>query len=154
MKIDDSIFAVKLYEMEDQYGKLQCRIRLCEDGGSEKIRSELKKAEDEYQENTLLLEKKAGSCRSQAVAKLMKAQLEYREKTSDLLNQLSKDIHWEDSSPEEDKDEADLLYAEFAMDFATLATQQALIAALKALDRQKKGENKEMKKEEETGCRN
>ena len=32
MKIDDSIFAVKLYEMEEQYGKLQCRIRACEIG--------------------------------------------------------------------------------------------------------------------------
>lgn len=50
MKIDDSIFAVKLYEMEEQYGKLQCRIRLCEQGGSGKIHSELKKAEEEYAE--------------------------------------------------------------------------------------------------------
>lgn len=43
MKNDDSIFAVKLYEMEEQYGKLQCRIRICEQGGSDKIHSELKK---------------------------------------------------------------------------------------------------------------
>ena len=27
MNIDDSVFAIKLYEMEEQYGKLQCRIR-------------------------------------------------------------------------------------------------------------------------------
>ena len=33
MKIDDSIFAVKLYEMAEQYGKMQCRIRVCEQGG-------------------------------------------------------------------------------------------------------------------------
>lgn len=153
MKTDNSIFAVKLYEMEEQYGRLQCRIRICEQGGSDKIRTELKKAKDEYRENTLLLEERAGNCRSQAVAKLMKAQLEYRKRTGDLMEQLSKDIHWEDSSPEEDEDEADLLYAEFAMDFATLAAQQALIAALTALDRQKRGEDTEKKKEEETECR-
>ena len=47
MKIDDSIFAVKLYEMAEQYGKMQCRIRVCEQGNEAKIHSELKKAEEE-----------------------------------------------------------------------------------------------------------
>ena len=42
-----------------------------------------------------------------------------------------------------------MLYAEFAMDFATLAMQQALISALKALDRQKSSENTDT--EQETG---
>lgn len=85
MKIDDSIFAVKLYEMAEQYGKLQCRIRVCEQGDSEKIRSELKKAEEEFEENTLLLEEKAGSCRSSAVKKLSKAQFDYRQKAQQIL---------------------------------------------------------------------
>ena len=152
MKIDDSIFAVKLYEMEEQYGKLQCRIRLCEQGGSGKIHSELKKAEEEYKENTMLLEEKARSSRSLAVQRLIRAQLDYRQKTEDLMkDDIIKDIHSEDSSPEEDKTEADLLYAEFAMDFATLAMQQALISALAALDRQGIEGNIENTKEEKKG---
>ena len=152
MKIDDSIFAVKLYEMEEQYGKLQCRIRLCEQGGSGKIHSELKKAEEEYKENTMLLEEKARSSRSLAVQRLIRAQLDYRQKTEDLMkDDIIKDIHSEDSSPEEDKTEADLLYAEFAMDFATLAMQQALISALAALDRQEIEGNIENTKEEKKG---
>ena len=44
MNIDESVFAYKLYEMEEQYGKLQCRIRACEQGGRDKIHSELEKA--------------------------------------------------------------------------------------------------------------
>ena len=64
MDIDKSVFAYKLYEMEEQYGKLQCRIRICEQGDRQKIHSELEKAEDEYKENTLFLEKKARACRS------------------------------------------------------------------------------------------
>ena len=136
MKIDDSIFAVKLYEMAEQYGKLQCRIRVCEQGDSEKIRSELKKAEEEFEENTLLLEEKAGSCRSPAVKKLSKAQFDYRQKAQELAH----DIHSEDSSPEEDECEAEFLYAEYAMDFATLTMQQALISALTALESQKEAE--------------
>ena len=144
MKIDDSIFVVKLYEMAEQYGKMQCRIRVCEQGDEAKIHSELKKAEEELEESTLLLEEKAGSCRSEAVKILSQIQLDYRKKTQELMKkQLANDIHSKDSSPEEDKSEAELLYAEYAMDFATLAVQQALISALTALENQKSVENRE-----------
>ena len=54
-----------------------------------------------------------------------------------MKKQLAHDIHSEDSSPEEDESEAELLYAEYAMDFATLAVQQALVSALTALEDQK-----------------
>ena len=56
MRTDDSVFAVKLYEMEEQYGKLRSRILACERGGRERIRTVLKEACDEYRENELLLE--------------------------------------------------------------------------------------------------
>lgn len=49
-----------------------------------------------------------------------------------------------------------MLYAEFAMDFATLAMQQALISALTALDRQGEAEDTgvpEEQNKEETGCK-
>ena len=157
MNIDESVFAVKLYEMEQQYGRLQCRIRICEQGDGNKIRSELEKAEDEYMENTLMLEEKAKVCRSPAVTKLAQAQLEYREKIGGMMkDQIIQDLHCEDSTRDQDEKEAAFLYAEFAVDFATLAMQQALISALTALDRQKhmessgcdQGRNTETDKEE------
>lgn len=157
MDIDKSVFAYKLYEMEEQYGKLQCRIRICEQGDRQKIHSELEKAEDEYKENTLLLEKKARACRSPAVTRLTQAQLDYRHKIGEPMKTLViKDLHSEESTREQDEREADMLYAEFAMDFATLAMQQALISALAALDRQKKAEDtddSEEKDKEDTGCK-
>ena len=67
-----------------------------------------------------------------------------------------KDLHSEESTWEQDEREADMLYAEFAMDFATLAMQQALISALAALERQKKAEDtddSEEKDKEDTGCK-
>ena len=152
MNIDESVFAFKLYELEEQYGKLQCRVRVCEEGGRDKIHSELQKAEDEFEENTLLLKEKVNSCRSGAVAKLSQAQLDYRQKIEEMKKQLVKDLHSDDSSPEEDEKEAGMLYAEFAMDFATLSVQQALISALRALDSrksavdEKKGETEECRK--------
>lgn len=150
MKIDDSVFAVKLYEMEEQYGKLQCRIRICEQGGRNKIHSELEKAQEEFKENTFLLEEKARTCRSRAVNRLFQAQLDYRHKIGEIMEkQIINDLHTRDSSSREDEKEADMLYAEFAMDFATLAMQQALISALTALDRQKSLEGSET--EHDTG---
>ena len=152
MDINESVFAFKLYELEEQYGKLQCRVRVCEEGGRDKIHSELQKAEDEFEENTLLLKEKVKSCRSGAAAKLSQAQLDYRQKIEEMKKQLVKDLHSDDSSPEEDEKEAGMLYAEFAMDFATLSVQQALISALRALDSrksavdEKKGETEECRK--------
>lgn len=157
MNIDKSVFAYKLYEMEEQYGKLQCRIRICEQGDRRRIHSELEKAEDEYKENTLLLEKKARVCRSPAVTRLTQAQIDYRRKIGDTMKkQVMKDLHSEESTPEQDEREADMLYAEFAMDFATLAMQQALISALAALDRTESAEDtedSEEKDKEDTGCK-
>lgn len=157
MNIDESIFAVKLYEMEEQYGRLQCRIRICEKGDRDKIRSELKRAEEEYEENTLLLEERAKLCRSKAVNRLAQAQIEYRHRISDIMkSKLMSDLHCEDSTPQDDEREADMLYAEFAMDFATLAVQQALICAMTALNEEKsaqteKNTEKEQNTEEKKG---
>lgn len=60
----------------------------------------------------------------------------YIKKVEELKKQVVSDLHSDESSPDEDKSEAGMLYAEFAMDFATLAMQQALISALSALDSQ------------------
>ena len=136
MGMDNSIFAVKLYEMGEQYGKLQCRIRVCEENNRKRIHETLQKAVDEYKENTFLLEQKVKNCRSRAVAKLAEAQLDYRKKTEELMKgPVMEALHSQESSPEQDEKEADMLYAEFAMDFATLAVQQAMLSVLSALDR-------------------
>ena len=149
MNIDESVFAYKLYEMEEQYGKLQSRIRTCGRGGKDKIHSELERAREEYAENSMLLEEKARSCRSPAVARLTQVQLDYRRKVEELKKQVVSDLHSDESSPDEDKSEAGMLYAEFAMDFATLAMQQALISALSALDGQRPDGGKADSREKE-----
>lgn len=144
MGIGESVFAVKLCEMEEQYGKLQGRIRILEQENRDRICAELKKAKEEYEESTLLLEEKAKACRSKAVEKLSRAQLDYREKIGELMKQqIAEDIHSENCSREEDEAEADMLYAEFAMDFATLSVQQAVISAMTALAEQKKSGSEE-----------
>ena len=135
MNIGEGIFAYKLYELEEQYGKLQCRIRACEQEDRKTIKTELRKLRKEYEESSQLLREKIRACRSRAVSRLSRAQLEYRERTEELMReQIANDVHSDGSSPEEDKAEAGMLFAEYAMDFATLSMQQALIAAMSAIE--------------------
>ncbi len=143
MKLNQEIFAIKLYEMEQQYGRLQSRLRICGGEDREKLRAELKKAKDEYAEQLLILKNSVEGSRSPAVEKLAQAQLEYSRKTEKLLKgQLTKFLHCEESSKAEDKAEAATLYAEYAIDFATQSMQYALIAALTAMDLQMRMEDK------------
>ena len=137
MDIAQEVFAIKLYELEQQYGKLQTRLRLCGKENHRKIQEELRKVKDEYEESHLLLQERLKNCRSQAVSRLARAQLDYQKATEDIVNkQLARDLHGENTSSAQDEAEASALYTEFAIDFATLSMQQALIAALSALDRQ------------------
>lgn len=57
MKRSEGLFVIKLYELEQQYGRMQSRLRLCQQEDHPKIRQELQKATDEYKENEILLQK-------------------------------------------------------------------------------------------------
>ena len=150
MKLNQDFFAIKLYEMEQQYGKLQSRLRICGGEDHEKIREELEKAEDEYEEKTLLLRESIAESRSQAVSVLAKAQLECQQKAEKLLKeQLEQCFPSKPGQGKENEAEAAALYAEYAMDFSTQAMQYALIAALKAIDLQMSIEEERRKENDE-----
>ena len=56
MELRDGMFAVKLCELEHQYGLLRSRLELCQGADHEKIRHLLADVLDDYRENALLLE--------------------------------------------------------------------------------------------------
>ena len=66
MELRDGMFAVKLCELEHQYGLLRSRLELCQGADHEKIRHLLADVLDDYRENALLLEQSAEGCRSPA----------------------------------------------------------------------------------------
>ena len=70
MELRDGMFAVKLCELEHQYGLLRSRLELCQGADHEKIRHLLADVLDDYRESALLLEQSAEGCRSPAVAEL------------------------------------------------------------------------------------
>lgn len=55
MKLGQELFAIKLYEMEQQYGKLQSKIEIFGQQNHKRIREELQKAKEEYQKHALML---------------------------------------------------------------------------------------------------
>ena len=74
MTLNQDIFAVKLYEMEKQYGRLQSRLRICGRENRKKLQAELEHAKEEYEENSLLLKQSIQGSRSPAVAELAQVQ--------------------------------------------------------------------------------
>lgn len=150
MKLNEGMFAIKLYELEQQYGRMQSRLRLCQQEDHPKIQRELQKAMDEYKENELLLQKNVEGSRSQAVAALAGTQLEYYKTVRKILERkLPEYLHCETSTSPEDRTEAAALYAEYAIDFAVQSTRYALIAALKAIDLQMNEEEQKEEKHDE-----
>ena len=144
MKLQEGVFAVKLYELEQQYGKLQSRLRLCMKDDHSKIQQELQKALDEYRENIILLQENVKGCRSPAVTAMAEVQLDYFQHAHEILEkELPKYLDSESSTTQENKTEATALYAEYAIDFAIQSMKYALIAALRAIDEQMNAEEKE-----------
>ena len=70
MKLSEEIFAIKLYELEQQFGKLQSQLYICQQQDHSKIKQQLQNITDEYLENELLLKKSAAGSRSSTVTLL------------------------------------------------------------------------------------
>ena len=106
MELRDGMFAVKLCELEHQYGLLRSRLELCQGADHEKIRHLLADVLDDYRENALLLEQSAEGCRSPAVAELAGVQRDYSKRMEELLrDRLPRLMHGEED-PQEERAEA------------------------------------------------
>ena len=135
LKGNEVYFGIKLYELEQQYGLLQSRLRCCQQGDHARIRHELQKAQDEQNETACLLQQNVEKSHSPAVVALSKIHQEYHQKMMNLLDQvLPEYLHSEFNTRPDDRVEAAALYAEYAIDYATQSNRYALIAALKAID--------------------
>ena len=141
MGLKEGIFAVKLCELEQEYGRLQSRIHLFEGKDAAQAQQEITRLQDEYREHKLLLDERTRSSRSPAVASLAEAQLEYGQRVEQILHEeLPNEMRGRNQSCAEDQAEAMTLYAEYAIDFATQAMRQALAAALSAVVLQQRAE--------------
>ncbi len=146
MGLKEGIFAVKLCELEQEYGRLQRRIHLFEGKDAAQAQQEILRLQDEYREHKLLLDERIRSSRSSAVSSLSKAQLEYGQRVEQILNEeLPNEMRGRNQSCAEDQAEVMTLYAEYAIDFATQSMRQALAAALSAVVLQQRAEQEAKK---------
>lgn len=149
MGLKEGIFAVKLCELEQEYGRLQSRIHLFEGKDAAQAQQEILRLQDECREHKLLLDERIRSSRSSAVSSLSKAQLEYGQRVEQILNEeLPNEMRGRNQSCAEDQAEVMTLYAEYAIDFATQSMRQALAAALSAVVLQQRAEQEAKKYEE------
>lgn len=143
MGLKQGIFAVKLCELEREYGRLQSRIHLLQAKEPTQVQEELERLLDEYRERKYLLDERVQASRSPAVAALAQAQLEFAAHAEQILtDDLPNEMRGRNQSDAEDRAEAMSLYAEYAIDFATQAMRYALIASLSAIVLQQKVEHK------------
>lgn len=134
MELQQGLFAVKLRELEREYGRLQSRIHLFQEKRSWQVQQELDRLQDEYQEQALLLEEYAQSSHSPVMAALAQAQLDYNLRVEKIFNDtLPNPATPQNQSVAWDHAETITLFAECAIDFATQSMRQALIAALTAI---------------------
>ena len=141
MGLKEGIFAVKLCELEQEYGRLQSRVHLFEGKDAAQAQQEILRLQDECREHKLLLDERIRSSRSSAVSSLSKAQLEYGQRVEQILNEeLPNEMRGRNQSCAEDQAEVMTLYAEYAIDFATQSMRQALAAALSAVVLQQRAE--------------
>lgn len=137
MKIYQDILGAKLQELEQQYEHLRNRLQICEGEDPGQIHQELESAKKEYDTLQLRLRSTVETSRSPAVSRLAKVQLAYSTETEKLLKeQVAGDLHSDANTPAEDKEEASALYAEYAIDFSSMAVKYALLASLSAIDMQ------------------
>ena len=146
--MDQGILSVKLCEMEKEYGRLQSRIQLFQDRDHKRLLEEIRRMEDEAAQETLLLEKRMRGSGSPAAVKLAQAQLAYEKSVHRILREAEAGAFSRENRPPENPEPA-ILCAEYAADFATQSMNYALLAALKAMERQLVWEEKEGEKENE-----
>lgn len=148
MELEHSIFAVKLCELEREYGRLQSRMQLFQGKKPEQVHQERERLQDEYREHDLLLGEMAESCRSHAMASLAELQRDYERQVETLLQAGLIERAGNGRTDGRDHAEAMTLYAEFTIDFATQMMRHALITALNALELQMQADEKTMEGED------
>ena len=130
-------FAVKLSELKCEYARLQKRLEACQRKSLEEIRAESESLRQECRQTEALLQKSAASAHSVEMASLSQAQLMYQKKIRNILERLLRDHR-----DAETQSELLILYAEYAVDFATQAMKHALLSAMSAIDFQMSLEGK------------
>ena len=152
MDLQQGLFAVKLCELEEEYGRLQSRIKVCQEKDLEQLHNAVIQSCDEFKEQNLLLEQRVQGCQMRSVSELDRAQLDFRHKVEQLLQTvLEPELAGKKTATLVSRTEAASLFAEYAIDFASQSIRYALCSAMRAMELQLRAEHRSAELE---GCEN
>lgn len=142
------ILLVKLYEMNKEFAKLHSRIELTGTSDLEQIKTEIKVLHKECQENRLILQNQLKFSRAPKVRQISVAY----DRIEAIIKEAQKDL-FEKSWSEEMTEEEMALLAEYSLDFAMQAANNALLVSMEAIRLQMEDsvskENKNAKEKKE-----
>lgn len=144
--MEQSPFLVKICQLEQDYQTLEDCLRACRDLEEADIDLQLRRVWRAYREASCGLEEAIRSSHSPAMRRLAQAQHTYDRTVQALMEEtLPEDLHSEGTTPGEDRTEAWMLCAEYAVDFARQAVRRAMLAVLSAA-----GEARQQEQDRET----
>lgn len=128
------ILSVKMCELEDQLSRLSSRIHLSETAGHSQLQWEIKALSNECAETELTLQKKLQMSRAEIVANLAHSYGEIERIIQTTCSKLQTQTanRGDAYAITEEK----ILLAEYALDFAVLAANRALLLSMEAIDAQ------------------
>ena len=149
--MEQSPFLVKICQLEQDYQTLENCLRACRNLEEEDLALQLRQVWRAYSQADSHLEEAIRSSRSPAICKLAQAQRTYDRTVEALMEEtLPADLHSEASTPGEDRTEARMLCAEYAVDFARQAVRRAMLVVLSAAgEARRQEEDRETSKEEQ-----
>lgn len=143
MNGNHELFGRKLDELQQEYAQLQNQIACCSRADLPRLTEAIAALQEDCAAHRLSLQNSIDNGKNPAVKALSAVHLDYDRRLSEVTQQLFQQSVFDGTSQEQDGIEASMLFAEYAIDFATLSMKQAVLSALSARRR-------ELKFEEET----
>lgn len=140
MEVKQEMFDAKLSEMVKEYDVLLQRVKSIQHADPDEVHKTRAHLEAEWADTILDLKNRAKMMRFLTAQQLSQVQLDYCRKAADILHDSIKESWAAVSAGNKSDDTA--LYAEYTLDFATLAMRYALLSVTSAIDMQ----NEELRK--------
>lgn len=145
MDIKQDMFDAKLNEMAKEYDILLQRVKTIQNADPDEVHKTRAYLEAEWSDTIIDLKNRAKMMRFLTAQQLSQVQLDYCRKAADILHDSLKESWSAISAGNKSDDTA--LYAEYTLDFATLAMRYALLSVTSAIDMQ----NEEVKEKGKVG---
>lgn len=145
MDIKQNMFDAKLNEMAKEYDVLLQRVKTIQKADPDEVHKTRAYLEAEWSDTIIDLKNRAKMMRFLTAQQLSQVQLDYCRKAADILHDSLKESWSAISAGNKSDDTA--LYAEYTLDFATLAMRYALLSVTSAIDMQ----NEEVKEKGKVG---